>query len=300
LEVLPLRLVLSLLVISALSGCGSPSASGTFGSGFVKVPATPEIRALEHQMAERLNRDRAANGLPPLEYDETLADVGRAHSADMRDNSFFAHESPTTGSLDDRVARAGYLALEARENLAEGPDVDTAQDGLLESPGHHANIMSETVTHIGIGIVEGGVEEPKNLTFTQVFAIPGAKESPAQVRERIATLIAQQRQAAGLPPVVPHRKLDQLAEKHIDRLPDKPSPASLKKVGKAVAAELADKPIDGVNGVSVGGQLLWQSDQYEPSAAVTRTNVRHYGIALREVTDDKGRPQIKLLILFGI
>ena len=30
-----------------------------------------------------------------------------------------------------------------------------------------------------------------------------------------------------------------------------------------MTTELAKKPIEDVNGVSVGGQLLWQSDQYE-------------------------------------
>ena len=251
-------------------------------------------------MADRLNQDRAAQGLPGLVYDESLADVGRAHSVDMRDNHFFAHESPTTGMVDDRLARAGYLALEARENLAEGPDVDTAEDGLLASPGHYANIMSDTVTHLGIGIAEGGVEDPRNLLFTQVFAKPGVEESAARARERIASLIAEARQTAGLPPVSPNEKLDHLAERYIDTLPDQPSPASLKKVGRAVVTELESKPIPGINGVSVGGQLLWQSDQYEPSPALTRADVRHYGMALRKVTDDKGRPQIKLLVLFGI
>ncbi len=284
--------------------CGACSASHTpptsFGEGFAKVPASPEIHAREHAMAERLNRDRAEKGLDPLIYDEELADIGRAHSKDMHDHSFFAHESPNTGTLDDRIARAGYLALEARENLAEGPTVDAAQDGLLASPGHYANIMSETVSHIGIGIVEGGVEDPSNLLFTQVFTRPGIHESTAQVSRRLDARIAEQRQAAGLPPLSRHQKLDRLAEEHIDSLPDQPSPGSLKQVGKAVAASLAEKPIAGVSGVSVSGQLLWQADQYEPSSAIASASVRHYGMALREVTDEKGRPQIKLLILFGI
>jgi uncharacterized protein YkwD len=288
------------LLLLVASCSGASSGPGSFGSGFVKVPATPQIQALEHQMAERLNRDRAANGLPALEYDETLADIARAHSADMHNSGFFAHQSPTTGMVDDRLAAAGYLALEARENLAEGPDVDTAEDGLLDSPGHYANIMSDTVTHLGIGIVEGGVEDERNLLFTQVFTKPGKRESPTQARQNITALIAQTRRDAGLPPVSEHRQLDQLADKHIDSLPDRPSAASLKKVGKVIATELAKKPIEGIQGVSVGGQLLWQSDQYEPSPALTQTDVRHYGMALREVKDEKGRPQLKLLVLFGI
>ena len=112
-------------------------------------------------MFERLNRDRAASGLPPLEYDEHLADIGRAQSEDMRLHHFFAHESPMYGALDDRFDRAGYVAKVARENLAEAPDVETAQDGLMKSPHHHENIMARDVTKIGIGIVRAGVKDPQ-------------------------------------------------------------------------------------------------------------------------------------------
>src|SRR5579871_6683225 len=98
-------------------GCGG-APEGRFGEGVPKTPTTPEILAMEHDMFERLNRDRAAGGLPPLAYDDDLAAIGRAHSTDMRDHHFFAHESPTTGKLEDRLDRAGYLAIVGRENLA--------------------------------------------------------------------------------------------------------------------------------------------------------------------------------------
>jgi len=255
---------------------------------------------MEHRMAERLNRDRAKAGLPALSYDEQLADIARAHSADMRDHAFFAHESPNTGTLDDRMIRAGYLALEARENLAEAPDENQAEDQLLQSPKHHANIMSDTVSRIGIGIVKGGVHEAANYTFTQVFAQPGKKESLAEAEQSIASIIAKQRRGAGLPPVSPNPQLAQLAEHYIDDMPNEPSADALQQIGNRVASQLAETPISGVRGVSVGGQLLWQSEQYTPSPALLQAKVRHYGLALRSVTDANGRPQLKVLILLGI
>ncbi len=39
----------------------------------------------------------------------------------MRDHSFFSHESPTTGYLEDRTDRAGYLALALTLGLLLGP-----------------------------------------------------------------------------------------------------------------------------------------------------------------------------------
>jgi uncharacterized protein YkwD len=35
-----------------------------------------------------------------------LADIGRAHSSDMREHGFFDHVSPTFGNLENRVDRA--------------------------------------------------------------------------------------------------------------------------------------------------------------------------------------------------
>lgn len=280
--------------------CASHGETGQFGSGYARVAAPPEVQAIEHQMAKRLNRDRAAAGLAPLEYDEQLADIARAHSTDMRDHQFFAHESPNTGKLDDRLARAGYLALEARENLAEAPDMNTAQDKLMLSPGHHANIMAKTVTHLGIGIVKGGVKDPRNLSFTQVFSSPGEIESLDEARSGIEKILAANRRKAGLSKLAPNAELEQLAEAHIDDLPQPPTPSGLANVGKLVTDKLGTSPIEGVAGVSVGGQLLWSSSQFTPSSAISRPNARQYGLAIRRVQDEKGRPQLKVLFLLGI
>ncbi len=291
---------LSVALVVALSGCAGGARGGKFGAGYEKVPVTAEIQVLEHQMAKRLNRDRAAVGLAPLTYDDELADVARAHSHDMHTNRFFAHESPSTGGLDDRLARAGYLAIEARENLAEAPDVDTGQDVLLASPGHHANIMAQSVTNVGIGIVKGGVEDPRNLVFTQVFAKPGQIQSPAEARRSIIHTLETERRAAGLAPLRSNRRLDELAESHIGELPMEPSPRSLQAVGEAVANELSRKPIDGVAGVSVGGQLLWDTGQFVLPAAARQARAGSFGLAVRRVSGPDGRPQLKILLLLGL
>ena len=117
-------------------------------------------------MFERLNRDRARKGRAPLHWDPRLSEVARHHSADMRDHGFFEHESPSTGSVDNRLDAAGYPFLTARENLSEAPDVEQSEDALLESPHHYENIMAEDVTHVGVGIVGGGVRDPRNITVT--------------------------------------------------------------------------------------------------------------------------------------
>lgn len=163
----------------AATACGAATATST-SRGLLVVPSDPEAERLERAMFERLNRDREQLGRPPLTWDDTLADIARSHSFDMQQRAFFAHDSPHTGSLDDRVRRAGYAFATVRENLALSTDIDTAQDNLLKSPGHFDNIMADDVVSLGIGIVRGPFEDfHEALYITQVFASPLEPLQPA-------------------------------------------------------------------------------------------------------------------------
>jgi uncharacterized protein YkwD len=292
-----LGVVLVLLTAGAVSACGS-AQTGRFGSGFERAPATAQVKREERRMAERLNRDRKANGLPPLRYDEELAEVARAHSLDMREHKFFAHDSPRTGSLQDRLDRAGYATLEARENLAEAPDVEQGQAGLLKSPRHYANIMADSVSRVGIGIVQGGVENASNLTITQVFAEPAKKESVAQARASLREAITRARRARGLEAAREDSKLTRLAEKHLDELDADPRSPALQRIGKRISAELAEQPVAGVRGISVSGQLLPDSTQFAVSDGLMRPSVSRYGIAVTRTRS--GRPMLKVLLVIGL
>src|SRR5512135_3656843 len=90
----------------AAHGTAGVQATGSFGKGLRELPASPRVRELERQMAERLNADRKAQGKPALRYDDRLASVARSHSADMRDHGFLDHVSPTTGTPENRLDAA--------------------------------------------------------------------------------------------------------------------------------------------------------------------------------------------------
>ena len=245
-------------------------------------------------MFERLNRDRKEQGLPPLEFDAQLSDVARHHSADMRDHGFFEHASPSTGQLENRLDAAGYLFLTARENLSEAPDVERSEDGLLASPPHHENIMARDVTRVGIGIVEGGVKDPRNLTVTQVFATPLALEAPAQARSRILERIAKQRSEKALGKPRLDATLTTLAEKHIVDLDAQGSPASANTASEGIGKALSG---------NVEGRL-WISAQVVPGAeqlavpdALSSAPSARLGIAVRRVEATSGRPALQVLLV---
>lgn len=281
------------------SGCAAP---GTTASAVraPKVSATPQIRAMEHQMAQRLNRDRAAHGLAPLAYDERLADIARGHSADMRDRVFFDHHSPTTGDPQNRLDAAEYPYLTARENLAEAQDWGHAQEGLLKSPHHYENIMATDITHIGVGIVAGGVASRENLLFTQLFSHPSKVESMAAAGLAIENAILRARREKKLSALRKDSELTRLAAEKIEGLPAHATDRDMRKVGDAIQGILEKQKPLRFRGVAVAGQGLVDSSQFDVGGALLDPQARSVGVAVGKAKDQDGRSVLKVLVVVGL
>ena len=121
---------------------------------------------LEKQMLDLVNRERQANGLAPLAPDPELTEVARRHSADMFARGYFAHDTPEGLSPFDRMRAANVRFLTAGENLALAPTISVAHTGLMNSPGHRANILRREFGRVGIGVMDGGM---RGLMVSQEF-----------------------------------------------------------------------------------------------------------------------------------
>jgi uncharacterized protein YkwD len=122
---------------------------------------------MEQQMYVLVNRDRAApantpetNGRAlPLRWNDRLAAVARAHSLDMVNQRYFAHEDRQGGSLATRLEAAGIKWQAIGENIAINGGVAKAEAAFMDEPrfsqNHRANILNPNFTDIGIGIVPG-------------------------------------------------------------------------------------------------------------------------------------------------
>lgn len=112
----------------------------------------------EQEMFRLLNTERSKQGLPPVFFDEELAEVARGHSRDMFSRGYFSHYTPEGESPFDRMANSGITTfLYAGENLALAPSTDLAMQGLMNSPGHRANILNPNFNKVGIGVIDGGM-----------------------------------------------------------------------------------------------------------------------------------------------
>jgi len=131
-----------------------------------KVATTRPRPDLEKRMLDLVNQERAAAGLRPLAADPEMTEVARRHSADMFARGYFAHDTPEGLTPFDRMRQSDVEFLTAGENLALAPTLQVAHTGLMNSPGHRANILRPQFGRVGIGIMDGGM---RGLMVSQEF-----------------------------------------------------------------------------------------------------------------------------------
>jgi uncharacterized protein YkwD len=159
----------------------------------------PDVATVRTELVELLNRTRADTGLPPLAVDPQLEAIALAHSRDMLANDYVGHLSPTTGSAADRVRAASVRSGLVLENIGRGYAASEIHRGLLDSPGHRANLVNPDATHVGVGVV--AQEENGRTAFlaTEVFIRRAEAIDVAGGPARLLTEINRGRVARGAP-----------------------------------------------------------------------------------------------------
>ncbi|MDA0841118.1 MAG: CAP domain-containing protein [Planctomycetota bacterium] len=154
-----------------------PISTGTLAlSSSTTAAASPTS-----QLLGMINDERQRNGLDALNLDSRLSRVALAHSRDMLETDFFAHDSPSTGNLKQRLESANIDFPVAGENLGFASSLSEVNRILFESPGHRANLLNPEFTNVGLGIVN---KEDGSFLVTQVFSKPSSIQSDSKVVER--------------------------------------------------------------------------------------------------------------------
>jgi uncharacterized protein YkwD len=173
---------------ASVAGQSQPGIGHSIGLGTSKVsPNTtahhqslgPHSRTdLERQMWALVNQDRSKpetfaetyGRSQPLKWNERLAAVARAHSRNMLEQQFFAHVDLNGESFVTRINEAGIPWQATGENIAIYDTVSGAEAAFMNEPrfqhNHRANILNNSYTDVGIGIVQG---PDGSLYITQDF-----------------------------------------------------------------------------------------------------------------------------------
>lgn len=143
------------------------------GAGCVMLGARPALVAarfpdLEQKTLARVNAHRAAMGLRPLTWDETVASQCRAHCARMASaDRYLGHEGFRQRALQIcRLTSFVHVSENVGSTYGFDDPVEAAVEGWLASPRHREAIEgSHGATGIGVDRSESGT-----YYFTEIFA----------------------------------------------------------------------------------------------------------------------------------
>lgn len=275
------------ITLIALTTCAFALAIGRTSPALAQEPEP--MYALELQMLDLVNRDRAAEGLPPLQWNSRAAAIARTHSRDMALNEFFAHASPATGLARDRFFAARFMTAALAENLARSATIREAQDKLLQSPSHRQNIMNPVFTEVGIGIVRTAKGE---LFITQNFLVPIIYSDVTRDISRWLRQANEARRTEGLRDLQWDNALATLAQRHSRTLADK--------------SELFDVPTAWLTGVrayrTIANAVLFAAsiDELSELEMVGDSRFTAIGVgAVRNLTQPKAFGMLWVTIIMG-
>ena len=140
---LPRPVIWTVVVLTAFVAACSDD---TLGPDF-----DPEVEAF----VDMANAHKRSVGCEDLAWNADVAAVAQAHSADMVQRDFFAHDNPDGYSPFDRLTNAGIAYSRAAENIAWGyGTAASVLDGWLNSAGHRTNLENCALTQAGVGLLD--------------------------------------------------------------------------------------------------------------------------------------------------
>jgi uncharacterized protein YkwD len=151
------------------SACATPASP-------TEMPEAPAAgggsSAIASTIVELTNAERSRAGLPALRASSRLMEAAQLHADQMARLGRLEHvlSGAQYPRPEDRLAAAGYQWSAYAENIAMGQSTAAAaMDSWMRSSGHRANILSTSVTEIGIGFARDSAGRPY---YVQVFGRP--------------------------------------------------------------------------------------------------------------------------------
>src|SRR5579863_121652 len=184
---------------------GSDGAPGQSAQGATLKPAaatSPDIPfsdydpEAEQQLLDLANQARAQAGAPRLTLDAGMSHAARVHAQAMFAERQLSHQFEGEPSLPQRLGSATHTTLDQEgENVALDADAAQAEQHLMMSPPHRANLLNPAYNVVGLGVVRSG----DRLYIVQDFGHALPNYSVAEIKDRIAATVAEARHQANQP-----------------------------------------------------------------------------------------------------
>lgn len=125
-----------------------------------------DLSALQNQMLQLVNADRAAFSLNTLNLNSSLSQLAQSRADDMVKRNYFGHYNPdgmTANDLRKNYAITQYVS----ENIARDVSLPLAEYGLMRSASHRSNLLNAGWKRVGFGFASEG--DQGNI-FVQIFS----------------------------------------------------------------------------------------------------------------------------------
>src|SRR4029077_5211747 len=142
--------------------------------------------AEEQFFFDSANRERIAQQLPPLKWNNALAEAARRHALRMAKEDNLSHQLPGESPLAQRAGQAGARFSEIGENIEVGQWLESIHTGWMHSPGHRANILDAHFTALGVGVVE----DYGRLWAVEDFSVAVEYMNTEAQEEKVTALLA--------------------------------------------------------------------------------------------------------------
>jgi len=115
----------------------------------------PATSGFAESIVAAMNRERAAQGLGPLQLEPRLNLAAEDRVGDMLSKRYFDHVSPDGVNPFTWVQSRGYRYRMIGENLALGyRNSESVVNGWMNSPGHRENILKSGFNEVGIAFAD--------------------------------------------------------------------------------------------------------------------------------------------------
>lgn len=171
---------------------GSSGNSSQSGSGQSAGPGDV------YEAVRLTNIERAKEGLYALDIDDTMMEMAAERARELV--TLYSHTRPDGTDCFTVYGEYSWPFEVSAENIAMGfPTAEAVMEGWMNSPGHRANILKNTVTKIGIGCVyDAGTNK---CYWAMLLAMPS----------QLTTHINIVREQLGLPKCKVDSKLTEIA-----------------------------------------------------------------------------------------
>jgi len=177
------------------------------------------------------NEARASNGVGKLEVSSRLEAVAQLKLADMFQDNYFAHTSPS--GVDPWVwfGKANYDYKLAGENLAMSfMSSDEVLKAWLNSESHRKNLLLSDFQEIGIAVGSGMINGQQTVAVVQVFGTPRTTALAVQTKPLSKIKPSITPKPSLTPKTTPSTPKPSLTPKLTPKPIIKATPISLKKV----------------------------------------------------------------------